>query len=295
VGKDSLKENRKMLTSRQAFLPALLGAVLLFGLIGKAASTERGCTESYGGRSLMVYVPSQLPPSGTRALVVVLHGGMGSAQRIESGASENGLNMDSAAEKYGFVVAYLNGTPVTKFMGGDKLGWNAGGGCCGQPAENNVDDVGYVERAVAYLAGKYGADRSRIYGMGHSNGAMMTERLMCETKLYAAAMAISGPLNLETGSCPAARGRRILAIHGADDENVPIAGGRGTKGISRAMYNSEERTRQVFTNSGAWFELQVVRGADHKLDEINAAIQKAEGQAIAEKAAQFFGLARSNR
>jgi hypothetical protein len=51
---------------------------------------------------------------------------------------------------------------------------------------------------------------------------------------------------------------------------------------------SENRTRQVFTNSGASYELQVVRGADHKLDDIHAVIQKAEGQTIAEKAIPFF-------
>jgi predicted esterase len=105
-------------------------------------------------------------------------------------------------------------------------------------------------------------------------------------------VAISGPLNLETGSCPAARRKRILAIHGADDENVPIGGGRGTEGISRAIYNSEERTRQVFTSSGASYELQVVRGAGHKLNELDTVIRKSEGQTIADKATEFFGLAK---
>jgi poly(3-hydroxybutyrate) depolymerase len=131
--------------------------------------------------------------------------------------------------------------------------------------------------------------------MGHSNGAMMTQRLMCETRLYAAAVAISGPLNLETGNCPAARGKRLLAIHGADDENVPIAGGRGTKGMSEAVYSSEKRTRQIFTGSGASYDLQVVAGADHQLDHIDTAIQQTEGQTIAEKAARFFGLVRQSR
>jgi polyhydroxybutyrate depolymerase len=222
----------------------------------------------------------------------VLHGGMGNAQRIESRGPENGLNLNSEAEKNEFIVAYLNGTQAARFMRADKLGWNAGGGCCGLPSSNHIDDVNYIESAVDYLAGKYSVDRGRIYGMGHSNGAMMTERLMCETNLYAAAVAISGPLNLETGSCPAARGKRILAIHGADDENVPITGGRGTEGMSRAIYNSEERTRQVFTGSGASYELQVVRGAGHKLDELDAVVRKSEGQTIAEKATEFFGLAK---
>jgi polyhydroxybutyrate depolymerase len=268
----------------------LIATILLLNFYCRSALAQGATTESYGGRSLIVYVPSRLPPQGTRALVIVLHGGMGNAQRIESERSENGLNMDSVAAQNGFIVAYLNGTPVTRFLGADKLGWNAGGGCCGQAAENNIDDVSYITSAIGYLVGKYGIDRSRIYGMGHSNGAMMTQRLMCETNLYAAEVAISGPLNLETGNCPAARGKRILAIHGADDENVPIAGGRGTQGLSKAAYNSEDRSRQVFTNSGASYDLQVVKGADHKLDHIDAVIQQTEAQTIAEKAAKFFGL-----
>jgi len=241
----------------------------------------------------MVYVPSRLPAQGTRALVVVLHGGLGNAQRIETGQSESGLNMDSVAEKAGFVVAYLNGTPATRRFGADKLGWNAGGGCCGQPAENDVDDVRYIRSVVAHLAAQYGIDQSRIYGIGHSNGGMMTQRVMCETGLYAAAVSISGPLNLESANCSAARGKRILAIHGAEDVNVPIAGGRGAQGISQAVYNSEERTRRSFVSSGASYDLLVVKGADHRLDHIEQAIQQSEGQSIAEKATKFFASAGS--
>jgi polyhydroxybutyrate depolymerase len=270
-------------------------AALLFHACGISAATQVAAEESYGGRSMIVYVPSRLPASGTRALVVVLHGGLGNAQRIESGRSESGLNMDTVADQAGFIVAYLNGTPVTRRFGADKLGWNAGGGCCGQSAENNVDDVRYIQGAVGYLVGKYGIDRSRIYGFGHSNGAMMTQRVMCETGFYAAVVAISGPLNLESANCSAARGKRILAIHGGEDANVPIAGGAGTQGISRVAYNSEERARQSFVTSGAFYELLVVKGADHKLDHIERAIQQAEGRSIAAKAAQFFGLINQNR
>jgi predicted esterase len=103
-------------------------------------------------------------------------------------------------------------------------------------------------------------------------------------------VAISGPLNLPTSTCPDARGKRILAIHGADDQNVPIAGGQGTRGLSRATYSSEERSRQVFTNAGAAYTLEIVPGADHMLDHIEAVILKTEGVTIAEKAARFFGI-----
>jgi len=275
-------------------LPAFIAAALLSSLACAAPATERVSVENYGGRSMIVYVPSRLPPPGARALVIVLHGGMGNARRIAAAQSESGLNMNSLAEEYGFVVAYLNGTRVARRLGPNRLGWNAGG-CCGLPAANNIDDVGYIQGAVDTLVAKYAIDRSRVYGMGHSNGAMMTQRLLCETHLYAAGVPISGPLNLDTENCPGARGNRILAIHGADDANVPIAGGRGTRGISNAVYNSEDRTRLVFTHAGASYDLEVVKGADHKLEHIDAAIQQSEGQSIAEKAAKFFGLVIEHR
>lgn len=276
--------------SRNILPAALAAAALAFGSPCAPASAGGVSVEAYGGRDMIVYVPSRLPPRGARALVIVLHGGLGNAQRIESGRSENGLNMDREAEQDGFIVAYLNGTPVTRRREPDMLGWNAGGGCCGLSAENNVDDVGYIRGAVERLAGEYGVDRGRVYGIGHSNGAMMTQRIMCETSLFAAGVAISGPLNLDAATCPAARGKRILAIHGADDQNVPVAGGQGTQGLSRTAYRSEDHSRQVFTTSGAVYDLQIVKGADHKLDHIDAALQRSEGHALADKAAGFFGL-----
>ncbi len=268
----------------------ILAWALLFLSLGAAAAAQGATLENFEGRSLIVFVPSHLAAPSTRALVVVLHGGLGNAQRIESGQSEHGLNMDAEAEKGGFVVAYLNGTAASRRLASDMLAWNAGGGCCGQPAANNVDDVRYIVDTVEHLIARFDIDRGRVFGIGHSNGGMMTQRVMCETGLYAAAVSIAGPLNLDDGNCSAARGRRILDIHGEDDANVPIRGGQGSKGVSDAIYMSEEHTRQNFVKAGASFELLVVAGADHKLDNLNLAIGKTEGQSIAEKAAKFFGL-----
>jgi len=125
--------------------------------------------------------------------------------------------------------------------------------------------------------------------MGHSNGAMMAFGLMCETDLFSAAVPISGALEIEAGTCPPARGKGILAIRGAEDENVPMAGGKG-KGVSRTNFRSQEYTRQVFVNSGARYTLQVLQGAEHRFDTIESAMEKAEGVSLAEKAARFFGL-----
>lgn len=270
----------------------VLGLLLaLWGALFAAQTAFAGQsrTESYAGRDAVIYLPASLPAAGTRALVVVLHGGLGNAQRIAAQQSESALNLNAQAETGGFIVAYLNGTPVARLLGPQRLGWNAGN-CCGQPAEQQVDDVAYIRKAVEQMAAQYGVDRSRIYGLGHSNGAMMTQRLMCETNLYAAAVVISGSLENGASVCPAARGKRMLALHGADDQNVPIAGGRGSKGLSRSHYASQAATAQVWRDSGALYELQVIPAADHAVDAIDAQIRQGEGQSLGQKIAVFLHL-----
>ena len=278
---------------------ALLSGTCLAGLIGVVALRRFRLThlgpgvtrDHFGGRELLVYAPASLPTAGSRALVVVLHGGLGNASMIEGGLGERGLKLDAVAEKNGFLVAYLNGTKVARLLGQNRLGWNAGGGCCGLPAQEDVDDVGYITRTVNYLTGKYGIDPKRVFGIGHSNGAMMTLRMMCETSVFQAAISVSGPLNLDGHAFSKLKGKRILSIHGANDENVPVAGGRGSKGISGVDYKSEEYTQKVMRDSGADFRLQIVPGADHMLERIDKRIKDTEGVTLAEKAARFFGLA----
>ena len=265
---------------------------ILLGLLLLGSRVEASETQTFHGRSLIVHAPLQLPPKGARALVIVLHGGLGNAERIADRQSESGLNMDDEADRNGFIVAYLNGTQVTRLASARMFGWNAGGGCCGMSAQNNIDDVAYVSEAVADLVSRYGIDPSKVYGMGHSNGAMMVQRMVCETRVLAAVVAVSGPLNLENPSCPGARGRRVLAIHGARYENVPVTVGVGTKGLSHVAYQSEDSAQRAFTAAGAEYRLQILPDADHKFEHIDAAIKSTEGVTIAVKATDFFGLKR---
>lgn len=242
--------------------------------------------DAYDGREILVYVAQNAPPKN-RAMVVILHGGMGNANHIFSVIGEQ---FKDAADEGGFVVAYLNGSAATR-VGGEYHAWNAGGECCGQPFEKGVDDIAYISRAVSYLADKYGVDKSKVFGMGHSNGAMMTQRLMCETDLYQAAIPVSGPLNIEAQSCPPAYHKKIRAIHGELDENVPIGGGYGTKGVAHINYKSQEYSKGAFEESSAEYTIDIVKGTDHSLQNIAAAIEKREGRTFARDAALFFGLA----
>ena len=64
-----------------------------------APSRAQAVAENIDGREALVYAPANLPAKGARALVVVLHGGLGNAARIEGGAAEKGLSLDAVAAK----------------------------------------------------------------------------------------------------------------------------------------------------------------------------------------------------
>jgi len=118
-------------------------AALMWAILQGPATAAPGglVTDSFQGRERIVYAPQNLADDSHRALVIVLHGALGNAGLIARAGPEHGLNLDAAAEAHGFVVAYLNGTPVALRQGPDRLGWNAGA-CCGQPVARGVDDMG---------------------------------------------------------------------------------------------------------------------------------------------------------
>jgi poly(3-hydroxybutyrate) depolymerase len=249
------------------------------------AFTKNLLKDDFEGRAMLVYVPTQLAPQGKRSLVVALHGGMGNGQFIQAH-----LKMDGVAEKNGFIVAYLDGSKAGAHLPAGMLAWNAGSGCCGEPYTNKVDDVGYISGAVHYLVQKYGVDPARVYGIGHSNGAMMTQTLMCETDLYHSAISLAGSLMAEVAMCPKAQGKTLFALHGADDANVPPGGGRGSKGVTNIDYKSEAASKARFERAGGQYNIQILPDTDHGLEHIAATVQKIEGISLVEKAARIFGL-----
>jgi poly(3-hydroxybutyrate) depolymerase len=250
------------------------------------AQSQNVAQDSFNDRDMILYLPSHLPPKGQRGMVVALHGGGGNAQNLQ-----DHLKMDGVAEKYGFIVAYLNGTDASAKLPGKMKAWNAGNGCCGEPYKDKVDDVSYITSAVRYLVQKYGVNPEHIYGIGHSNGAMMTQTVMCETGLYQAAISLAGGLMAEVDHCAGARGKTILAMHGTLDANVPPVGGKGSKGVTTIDYKSEADSKSMFERSGGQYTILWLKGTDHSLEHIAETIQKNEGISLAEKTARFFGLA----
>ena len=100
--------------------------------------------------------PASIDPSKAVPLVVMLHGGFGSGEQVESA-----YGWDAKADAEGFVVAYPNG---------QDRAWNAGT-CCGKPAKEHVDDVAFIVQVVQAVQRQQQIDPRRIFATGASNGA----------------------------------------------------------------------------------------------------------------------------
>lgn len=168
-------------------------------------------TINVGGvdRTYRLYKPAGLPASAP--LVVMLHGGFGSAKQ-----AERSYDWDELAESEKFAVVYPNGF---------HRAWNAnGGGCCGRSARDGVDDVAFISATVAEIAKNVRIDTARIYATGMSNGAIMSYTLACNTEIFAAIGPVSGT---QLDPCRTPHPTSVMHIHGTGDPLVRYTGGPG--------------------------------------------------------------------
>ncbi|MET7399095.1 PHB depolymerase family esterase [Dactylosporangium sp. NPDC005572] len=161
-------------------------------------------------RTYRLYLPASLPAGEAVPLVVVLHGGFGSARQ-----AERAYGWDALADREGFAVVYPDG---------QGRAWNAGGGCCGRPGREGVDDVAYVLGVVAAVRAARPVDPDRIYATGISNGGLMAYRLACDTDVFAAIGPDAATL---LGGCPDPAPVSVLHLHGTADTMVRPDGAPG--------------------------------------------------------------------
>lgn len=160
-----------------------------------------------GQRQALVVTASDAPRTGrrNRPLFVVLHGA--------------GQNAEEMTTYGGWAVAARDHNAVAAFAQGIGDTFNAGT-CCGTSAARGVDDVGYLDRLITTVAAKVGADPSKVYMVGFSNGAMMTYRYLCEgaTRLLGA-VSLAGT---NVSGCTPGRPTPFLQVSGTRDNIVPI-------------------------------------------------------------------------
>jgi polyhydroxybutyrate depolymerase len=169
-------------------------------------------------RNYLVHRPTTIDRDDPTSLVVMLHGGFGSAAQ-----ARRAYGWDQMADANAFVVVYPDGV--------DRA-WNAGT-CCGRPQRDDVDDVKFLGAVIDAVTPAEGVDPDRVYATGISNGGMMAYRLACELPGKVAAI---GPVAASmTVGCddPPPSPTSVMHIHGLDDRNVPFEGGVGSKGVAK--------------------------------------------------------------
>ena len=168
-------------------------------------------TINVGGRDRVYRLHKPVGVPASARLVLVLHGGFGSAEQ-----AERSYGWDQLADSAKFVVAYPDGV---------NRAWNVnGGGCCGRPARENADDVGFISAAVADVAKNVSINASHVYATGMSNGGMMSYTLACDTTLFAAIGPVSAT---QVDPCRSPHPTSVMAIHGTADPLIPYGGGPG--------------------------------------------------------------------
>jgi polyhydroxybutyrate depolymerase len=195
-----------------------LAGVWLSGSIGapRSVDLEKRVIRHDGiPRVVFLHFPGNIPPSGPKPVVLVLHGGGGAD--AEEMAKRTGMN--DIADREGFIAAYPQGVDGQ---------WNDGRGKTFRRAKDNtgVDDVGFIAAVIRDLTGKGEGAPARVYAMGLSNGGMMTYRLGIELgdRLAAIAAVIANlPENL-AGKTPV-RPLPVLVMNGTEDPMMPWNGG----------------------------------------------------------------------
>ncbi len=165
-------------------------------------------------RTFLIHLPPDHGASGSYPLVVVLHGGGGTARHMKRRFS----GFDGFADRNGFIAVYPDGV---------ERQWNDGRTIDASEAHrSNVDDVGFLSGLVNYVIRRYHGNVKRVYFTGISNGALMSYRLACEIPdTIAAIAAVTGNLPENLISAAPAVPVPVLILNGTEDPLVPWEGG----------------------------------------------------------------------
>ena len=199
---------------------ALLGAQLASA---GAETIERKLRVGGRERSVEIDLPEQASAARPLPAVLVFHGGGGAAA---SARAQTRMSAKGGAE--GFVAIYPQGSGG---VAGRLRTWNAGT-CCGWAMQHQVDEIAFVAALLDDLAAMPAIDRSRVYATGISNGGMMAYQVACVFADRIAAIAVVAGEMTVVDDCRPTRPVPVLVIHGTEDRNLPLGGGRGERAIA---------------------------------------------------------------
>jgi polyhydroxybutyrate depolymerase len=220
-------------------------------------------------RTYIVHVPTGHDPSALLPVVIVFHGGGGTARAAmwETGWTDK-------ADKEGFLAVFPEGTrpdpsKPARFIGNPQT-WNDGSKRDIGAVVRNAADVEFVRRMIEDLGTRFRIDKSRIYATGFSNGASMAFRVGRELPGTIAAIApVAGSDWLEQEKID--RPVSLLYITGTADPLNPMEGGEirigrkklGQKPPVREMINKWVRLLGCQSSSHVVREEHPVKGVAH--------------------------------
>ncbi|MDX2175606.1 MAG: PHB depolymerase family esterase [Candidatus Sumerlaeia bacterium] len=240
----------------------LLLLILLWSSIAVAEPLKPGrnkITLEHAGRTrnAIVRVPEGAPPKAGWPLVLMLHGGGGSAEHLDRRSSWVAL-----ARREGAVLVLPNGTPrdeeKPRSLTGNPQTWNDGGKASlstgsQSAAGKGIDDSGFLVALLDEVAKRTPVDSARVFVAGHSNGSGMAYRVAAEhPERFAAVGVVAGHFRVDDP--PRESPVPLLQITGSEDPLVPLEGGRVGIGLRKTemppAITSPERWARLNGNKG---------------------------------------------
>ncbi len=201
--------------------------MLLGACVGNRASGTAGELDSYRinvgerERSYLLYTPEmKLGSSGKRPLILVFHGGGGTAKGI---AREVGRSLHAIADREGVFVAYPDAV--------DKM-WDFGAGKISDSLDIRVDDRSFFGALLVELVRGKPIDENRIFATGISRGGQASYFVACQFADRVRAIApVAMPMpTYMKALCADGQRMGVAILNGTDDPLVPYDGGAITVG-----------------------------------------------------------------
>jgi len=172
-------------------------------------------------RTYLLHIPTGYDSQKPYPLVIALHGGGGSGERIMEQTKLNTIS-----DREGFIVAYPDAV-----SGGRRAErqWNDGRGTMAS-AENGIDDIAFIRTLVNTVAHAYLIDAKRVFAAGISNGGIMTYRLGCEASdIFAAIAPVAANLAEPLAACSPQHPISVMQVNGTKDPFISVDGGECCK------------------------------------------------------------------
>ncbi len=192
----------------------LILVLVCFTVIPIGAQSKASLFHEGRKRSWLIHVPENYSQSNKYPLLIVLHGGGGTAKQIQRNTRSR---FNELADQEGFIVVYPQGI---------RKSWNDNPerDQNGYARKHNIDDVGFINKMILKLEADYNIVEGAIFACGISNGGLMSQTLAMElpSKIKAIGMVASnfGKHQIDKfagGTQPFP----IIFIHGVDDPLFP--------------------------------------------------------------------------